>query len=165
MAWAWGGVQAQRMMESGHAGGGRISLSDSLNPKGDTGLQYSEYRVLDTSYSWALAPSCQLPTQHSDTYGKERKPGLLGRTGFLPLLVSICCCCLVTKLCPTLCDPMDCSLPDFSGHRISQARLLEWVAISFSRGYSWPSGWTHVFCLASGFFTTESPGKPKVSIS
>ena len=39
------------MMESGHAGGGRISLSDSLNPKGDTGLQYSEYRVLDTSYS------------------------------------------------------------------------------------------------------------------
>ena len=34
--------------------------------------------------------------------------------------------------CPTLCDPMDCSLPGFSVHRILQARTLEWVAISFS---------------------------------
>ena len=37
-------------------------------------------------------------------------------------------CRLVTKLCPTLCDPMDCSLPGSSVHRISQARILEWVA-------------------------------------
>ena len=34
--------------------------------------------------------------------------------------------------CPTLCDPMDCSLPGFSVHGILQARTLEWVAISFS---------------------------------
>ena len=34
--------------------------------------------------------------------------------------------------CPTLCDPMDCSLPGFSLHGILQARTLEWVAISFS---------------------------------
>ena len=40
---------------------------------------------------------------------------------------------LVTKLCLTLCDPMDCSLPDSSVHGILQARILEWVAISFSR--------------------------------
>ena len=44
-------------------------------------------------------------------------------------------CCLVAKLCPTLCDPMDCSLPSSSAHGISQARILVWVAISFSRGY------------------------------
>ena len=38
------------------------------------------------------------------------------------------------KSCLTLCDPMDCSLPGFSVHGISQARILEWVAIPFSRG-------------------------------
>ena len=42
----------------------------------------------------------------------------------------------LTQLCPTLCDPMDCSLPGSSVHRILQARILEWVAISFSRGSS-----------------------------
>ena len=42
----------------------------------------------------------------------------------------------VAQLCPTLCDPMDCSLPGCSIHRIFQARVLEWVAISFSRGSS-----------------------------
>ena len=38
----------------------------------------------------------------------------------------------VVQLCPTLCDPMDCSLPGSSIHGIFQARILEWVAISFS---------------------------------
>ena len=41
---------------------------------------------------------------------------------------------LVTQLCPTLCDPMDCSPPGPSDHGIFQARVLEWVTISFSRG-------------------------------
>ena len=40
---------------------------------------------------------------------------------------------LVAQSCPTLCDPMDCSLPGSSVHKIFQARILEWVAISFSR--------------------------------
>ena len=39
----------------------------------------------------------------------------------------------VAQSCPTLCDPMDCSLPGSSVHGIFQARVLEWVAISFSR--------------------------------
>ena len=47
-----------------------------------------------------------------------------------------CCCCLVSKSCPTLCNPMNCSPPGSSVHRISQARILEWVAISSSRGPS-----------------------------
>ena len=42
----------------------------------------------------------------------------------------------VTHSCPTLCDPMDCSPPGSSVHRILQARILEWVDISFSRGAS-----------------------------
>ena len=48
------------------------------------------------------------------------------------------------------CDSMDCGPPDSSVHRIFQAGILEWVAISFSRGYSWPRGWTWVsfiFCF------------------
>ena len=47
-------------------------------------------------------------------------------------------CVFVAQLCLTLCDPMDCSLPGSSVHRISQTRLLEWVAIAFSRGSSQP---------------------------
>ena len=42
--------------------------------------------------------------------------------------------CLVTKSCQTLCDPMDCNPPGSSVHGISQARILEWVVISFPRG-------------------------------
>ena len=48
---------------------------------------------------------------------------------------------LVTQSCPTLCD-LDCSPPGSSVHGILQARILEWVAISFSRGSSWPRDWT-----------------------
>ena len=44
--------------------------------------------------------------------------------------------CLVAQLCLTLCDPIDCSLPGSSAHGILQARILEWVAIPFSRGSS-----------------------------
>ena len=43
--------------------------------------------------------------------------------------------------------PMDCSPPDFSGHGISQARILEWVATSSSRGSSWPRDWTSISCI------------------
>ena len=61
--------------------------------------------------------------------------------GFLDLLpcqkVSVSCCgCLGAKSCLTLCDPMDWSPPGFSVHGILQARILEWVAISFSRDSS-----------------------------
>ena len=51
-------------------------------------------------------------------------------------------CCLVTKSCPTLSNPLDCSLPGSSVHGISQARILEWVAISSSMGSAWPRGRT-----------------------
>ena len=51
---------------------------------------------------------------------------------------------LVTQSCPTLCDPMDCSLPGSSVHGFLQARILEWVAIPFSRGSSQPRDETWV---------------------
>ena len=69
----------------------------------------------------------------------------------------------VTALCLTLCNPMDCSPPDSSVYGVFQARILEWVAISFSRGSSQPSDQTRVYVssLAGGFFTAEPPGKPR----
>ena len=45
------------------------------------------------------------------------------------------------------CNPTDCSPPGSSVHRISQARMLEWVAISFSSGFSQPRDWTHISCI------------------
>ena len=59
----------------------------------------------------------------------------------------------VTQACPTLCNPMDCSLPGFSIHGIVQARILEWVAISFSKGSSQPRDQTQVSCIAARLFT------------
>ena len=55
--------------------------------------------------------------------------------------------------CTTLCDPMDCSPPGSSAHGIFQARLLEWVAISFSRGSSQPRDRTRVSRTAGKRFT------------
>ena len=58
----------------------------------------------------------------------------------------------VAQLCPTLCNPKDCSLPGSSVHGIFQARILEWVAISFSRGSSQPRDRTQVSCIVGRRF-------------
>ena len=65
------------------------------------------------------------------------------------------CMCSVTQSCPTVCDPMDCSPPGSSVHGIFQARILEWVAISFSRESSWHRDPTHFSWIAGMFFTSE----------
>ena len=59
----------------------------------------------------------------------------------------------VAQSCPTLCDPMYCSLSGSSAHGIFQARVLEWVAISFSRGCSRPRNRTQVSRIAGRRFT------------
>ena len=59
----------------------------------------------------------------------------------------------VTQSCPTLCNPMHCRLPGSSDHRIFQARILEWVAIFFSRGSSRPRDQTQVSRIAGKWFT------------
>ena len=64
---------------------------------------------------------------------------------------------LAAQSCLTLCDPIDCSPPDSSVHRISQAKILEWTAIPFSRRSSLPRDWTWVSHIAGRFFTTEPP--------
>ena len=64
----------------------------------------------------------------------------------------------VTQLFLTLCDPMDCRLPGFSVHGIFQAIVLEWIAISFSRGSSQPRDWTRVSRIVDGCFTVRVQG-------
>ena len=68
------------------------------------------------------------------------------------------------------CDPMDCGLPDSSGN--SQARILEWVTLSFSRGSSRPREQTWVSCIVGGFFTDcatkealMSPGMAQIRLA
>ena len=61
-------------------------------------------------------------------------------------LTSLPLYCFVTQSCLTLCDPMDCSLLGSSVYGIFQARILEWFAISFSRGSFQPRDWTHISC-------------------
>ena len=66
------------------------------------------------------------------------------------IVVCVCVCvceCVCAQSCLTLCNPMDYSLPGSSVHGILQARMLEWVAISFVRVSSQPSNWTLVSCV------------------
>ena len=59
-----------------------------------------------------------------------------------------CTLCIVAQTCPILCNPMDCSTPGSSDHGISQERILEWVATSYSRGSSQPQRPnSHLLCL------------------
>ena len=65
--------------------------------------------------------------------------------------------CVHAQLCPILCDPMDCSPSSSSVHGILQARLLEWVAIPFSRGYSRPRDQTWISALQADSLPSELP--------
>ena len=71
----------------------------------------------------------------------------------------MCVCAKSLQSCPTLCDPIDCSLPGCSVHGILQARILEWVAVPSSRGSSWPRDQAVSLtsqALAGGFFTASA---------
>ena len=86
------------------------------------------------------------PAWHADSYclshqGKPKNTGVGGGG-------------LVAKSCPTLCNSMNCSPPGSSVHEILQARILEWVAIPFSRGSSQHRNQTWISCIAGRFFTS-----------
>ena len=78
-----------------------------------------------------------------------------------PLLLTGCslglvvCVCVCSQWCPILCDPVDCSPPGSSVHGVSQARILEWVAISFSRGSSQPRDQTSISCPSRWIVYTQ----------
>ena len=120
------------------------------------------------SKNWQTQKLCPLTIKAT-----RAKTHILGSCNSLPFVIQfnhfskiyyISCCCLVTKSCLTLCYPVDCSPPGSSVHGISQARVLEWVAIPFSKGSFQPRDQTLISCLVGRFFTTESPGKPITSL-
>ena len=80
-------------------------------------------------------------------------PGLSNQPKQCPLnmcvnLIKFLFVCLAAQSCPTLCGPMNCSLPVSSAHGIFQARILEWVAISSSRVSSQARSQTHISCIS-----------------
>ena len=73
-------------------------------------------------------------------------------------------CAKLLQSCPALCYPMDCSPPGSSVHGILQARILEWVAMSFSRGSYWPRARTHISCVSCIIFFTTSTTREAPSL-
>ena len=109
-------------------------------------------------YSWVFIPEKQKLCSHTHLYinvhrslvtKNQKQPRCLSPGEWLDKLWYIYTteyCCLVAKLLSVwlFCDPMDCSLPGSSVHETFQARILELVAILFSRGSSQTRDWTHI---------------------
>ena len=102
---------------------------------------------------WALHNFSRHP-HHSLYHGQKLKDQIVEALGFSShnvnsTITQLCVCVRsVAKLCLTLCDPMDYSPPGSSAHGLFQARVLQWAAISSSRGSSQPRDWTHVSCIS-----------------
>ena len=112
-------------------------------------IRNSMYRLESLNHPQGARLSELLPTLPSLPW----LPLVKGVSGFAFSLQDqkYLCCSLITKSCPTLCNPMDCSPPG-SVHGIFQARILELVAIYFSRESSQSRNRTRVSCLAGEFF-------------
>ena len=120
----------------------------------------ASYHPEHTVYSQAMCvckEKSQLKTclditaQHEYDLGKNR----WGRKSWKGNLEAELLLLLSRSVVSNSCGPMDCNWAGSSLHGISQARRLEWVAISFSRGSSWPRDQILISCLAGRFFTTR----------
>ena len=124
-----------------HEGGQRHSLAELSRL--ERTCWYKEEKPIKRANSWRGCRRTRF-VQHCGglwrrkTWSRKRYSAILNKAEN-----SRCLCVLVTS---TLCDPVGYSLPGSSGHGISQARILEWVASSFSRVSSWPRDWTQVSC-------------------
>ena len=81
------------------------------------------------------------------------------------MCLCVCVCvCVHTHSCPIICNPMNCSPPGSSVHEIFMARMLECVAVSFSRGSSWARDWTLISCIScidgQVLYQLRHPGSP-----
>ena len=119
--------------------------------------------ILAWEIPWTEEPGGLQPTDLQSPAGLREqactRTSLSYAHAFVDQRYSIMTLCLphqfssVTQPCPTLCNLMDCSLPGYSVHGISQARILDWVVISFSRKSSWPGDQTCVSCTSGRCFT------------
>ena len=128
-------------------------------------------RFFTSSTTWEAHPKVQQTANESNqlsaqqTASKSNQLSALRKIRYYSYLLIFSVLCLfslglekvkvseVAQSCLTLCDPVDCSLPGSSVHGIFQARILEWVAISFSRGPSWPRDQTWDSRIAGRRFT------------
>ena len=119
-------------------------------------ITYSTYSFYSIFYAPSLFLNTHgyvcIHTQHTHTHTHTHIHRHT-HTHIYILLSVLIACVLVTQLCPTLCDPMDRSPPGSSVHGILQGRILEWVAIPFSRGSAWQRDQTCVSRIAGRFFT------------
>ena len=120
----------------------------------------------DLWYSTGNSAQCYMAAWMGGEFGREwihiyvqLSPSTV-HLKLLQLCVHLCVCEKVIQLCLTLCDPMDCSLPGSSVHGILQARILEWVAVPFSRG-SKPGIEPRSPTVQADSLPAELPGKPK----
>ena len=112
------------------------------------------------NHNWSrFSMATPLPSLDNWFGGGQRTKYISRRSLLRKLLEVICVCvcvcvCVVlgTLWCPTVCDPME-SPPGSSVHGVLQARILEWVTMPSSRGFSWPRDQTWVSCMAHRFFT------------
>ena len=86
--------------------------------------------------------------------GEEGSKGY-GTASEVALGAQVSVTCLVTQLCPPLCNPVDCNPPGSSVYGIFQAKILEFIAIYFSRESSQPRDQTHIFFIGRRILTTE----------
>ena len=139
-------IQLLKVCHSDSGSGGRSSI-----PNNQEGL---------SSWKPQLRSSQSLDQSNLQTFGRSTKNCQL-----LSLLCHLCSdgqCSVVSDFL----GPVDCSPPGSSVHGISQARILEWGAISFSKGSSWPRDWTCVSyspALAGGFCTISTTWEAYIS--
>ena len=118
-----------------------------------------KWKVKLLSRVWFLVTPWTAAYQAPPSMGFSRQEYWSGLPLAFPRMLSgnsqiiLSCESEVTQSCPTLCDPMGCSLPGSSVHRIFQAIVLEWIAISFSRGSSQPRDRTWVSHIVDRSFT------------
>ena len=119
------------------------------NPGGKMGWSLLDSYKKGQNGTWALDRVCTTSCHLSADNSFRLHPVPYRASWFVMFVVL----CLVAQLCPTLCNPLDSSLPGSSFHCIPQARICEWVALSFSRGSSRPRGRTCVSRVSCRFFT------------
>ena len=131
-------------------GSGRSPQEENGNP-----LQYSSLeKPMDRGAWWATVHGITTVGQNLATKQQQQQWSSNHTPGHISKVKES----EVTQSCLTLCDLMDCSLLGFSMHGIFQARVLEWVAISFSKGSSWPRDWTGSPASLADALPSKSPG-------
>ena len=136
--------------------GGEVSGSQHHQPSGSN--QSGVYMLMDsillTSPTWWGFQYLQNSSKILLGISLEGEPGRFPKNALLFLdCSSLVSTCMLNRPIVFNCDAMDCSLPDSSVHGMFKTRILEWVAISFSRGSSWPRDWTHISCNGRCFLS------------